>query len=185
MAMPEPATGGARAHDRSRTSGRPRLLARLVLWSALAFLLNLAWELAQVRLYALWDTTSGLGIASALLHCSLGDMLIALAMYAIAAVALRRWDWPASRPWTGGAIVVVGATAFTAWSEWYNVYRAGNWGYAAGMPLIFGIGVSPLLQWIIVPVAIVGVFRALDPTLFGTRTSREPVSAPRHGERQT
>jgi hypothetical protein len=106
-------------------------------------------------------------------------------MYVVAAVALRRGDWPASRPWAGAAIVVIGATSFTAWSEWYNVYRAGNWGYAAGMPLIFGIGVSPLLQWIIVPVAIVGVFRALDPTLFGTRTSREPVSAPRHGERQT
>ena len=46
---------------------------------------------------------------------------------------------------------VIGAMAFTAWSEWYNVYRAGNWGYTASMPLVFGIGFSPLLQWLILP----------------------------------
>ena len=155
------------------------MFARVALWSALAFLLNLAWETAHVRLYTLWDASSGPVIAAALFHCSLGDMLIALAMYAVAGLALRRADWLAARPWAGGAIVVVGATAFTAWSEWYNVYRAGNWGYAARMPLIFGIGISPLLQWIILPAAIVGAFRALDPVLFGTRTSREPMSA--HG----
>lgn len=60
-------------------------------------------------------------------------------------------DWPASRPWMGGVIVVLGAIAFTAWSEWYNVYRAGNWGYKAGMPMIFGIGLAPLLRWLILP----------------------------------
>ena len=144
----------------------------------LAFALNLAWETAHVRLYTVWEETSGV-IARALLHCSLGDVLIALAMYATAGIALWRADWPTSRPWAGGAIVVVGATAFTAWSEWYNVYRAGNWGYAAGMPLIFGIGLSPLLQWITLPAAMVGAFRALDPVLFGTQTSREPL--PAHG----
>jgi len=51
--------------------------------------------------------------------------------------------------------------------------------HAAGMPLILGIGVSPLLQWIVLPVAIVGVFRSLDPMLFGAQASREPLSA--HG----
>jgi hypothetical protein len=185
VAIPGPATGRACGHDLSRASGTPRLLARAVLGSTLAFLANLAWETAQVRLYTLWDSTSGVGIASALLHCSLGDMLIALAMYAVAAVALRRGDWPGSRPWAGGAIVVIGATAFTAWSEWYNVYRAGNWGYAADMPLIFGIGVSPLLQWVILPMAIVGVFRVLDRVLFATREPREPLSAAGHRKRPT
>ena len=60
--------------------------------------------------------------------------------------------------------------AFTAWSEWYNVYRAGNWGYTASMPMIFGIGLSPLLQWLILPPAMVGAYRKLGPVLFGHRT---------------
>ena len=103
----------------------------------------------------------GLRIAWAVFHCSLGDVVIALAMFALAGMALRRADWPASRPWAGGAIVVIGAMAYTVWSEWHNVYRAGSWGYAASMPLIFGIGLSPLLQWLILPPAMVVAYRKL------------------------
>ena len=96
--------------------------------------------------------------------------MIALTMFVLAGIALWRADWPASRPWTGSVIVVIGAMAFTAWSEWYNVYRAGNWGYTASMPMIFGIGLSPLLQWLILPPAMVGAYRKLGPVLFGHRT---------------
>jgi hypothetical protein len=112
-------------------------VARAGLWSALAFVLNLVWEIAQVRLYTIWAAADGMSVAWALLHCTLGDVMIALVMFALAGAVLWRADWPASRPWTGGAIVVIGAMAFTAWSEWYNVYRVGNWGYTASMPTDF------------------------------------------------
>lgn len=142
-------------------------MALASLRSALAFVLNLTWEIAHVRLYTIWAAGDGISVAWALLHCSLGDVLIALAMFGLAGIALRRVDWPASRPWTGGAIVVIGAIAFTAWSEWYNVYRAGNWGYTASTPMIFGIGLSPLVQWMVLPPARVGAYRTLTPVLFG------------------
>ena len=145
-------------------------MARAGLWSALAFVLNLAWEIAHVRLYTIWAEADGTGVAWALLHCSIGDVVIALTMFVLAGIALWRADWPASRPWTGSVIVVIGAMAFTAWSEWYNVYGAGNWGYTASMPMIFGIGLSPLLQWLILPPAMVGAYRKLGPVLFGHRT---------------
>jgi len=147
-------------------------MTRAGLWSALAFVLNLAWEIAQVRLYTLWAEADGLTVAWSLFHCSVGDVMIALALFALAGLALRRADWPASRPWAGGAIVVSGALAYTAWSEWYNVYRAGSWAYTASMPLIFGIGLSPLLQWLILPPVMVVAYRTLAPVLFGGNTSR-------------
>ena len=155
--------------------GTRGVLARAVLWSALAFALNLTWEIAQVRLYTIWAATDGMSVAWALLHCALGDVVIALAMFALAGIVLWRADWQASRPWTGGAIVVIGATAFTVLSEWYNVYRAGNWGYTASMPMIFGIGISPLLQWLILPPMMVGAFRFLGPLVFGLHSSRSPI----------
>ncbi len=151
-------------------------VARAGLWSALAFLLNLAWEIAQVTLYTIWTEADGMGVAWALLHCSIGAVLIALAMFALAGIILRRADWPASRPWAGGTIVAIGALAYTAWSEWYNVYRAGSWGYTASMPLIFGIGVSPLLQWLILPPVLVLAYRMLEPLLFRRNSSRSAIA---------
>ena len=147
-------------------------MARAGLWSALAFVLNLTWEIAHVRLYTIWTAADGMTVAWALLHCSLGDVVIALAMFALAGIALRRADWPASRPWAGGAVVVIGAMAYTAWSEWYNVYRTGAWSYTPDMPTIYGIGLSPLLQWLINPPVIVVAYRALLPVLFGKSGGR-------------
>ena len=164
-----------------RTMAASGMIARAGLWSALAFVLNLAWEIAHVRLYAIWAAADGMTIAWSLLHCTVGDVLIALAMFALAAIALRRADWPASRPWAGGIMVVIGAMAFTAWSEWYNVYRTGNWRYAASMPMILGIGVSPLLQWLILPPVMVGAYRRLGPVLFACQSSQSPI-ATRHTE---
>ena len=37
----------------------PGVMARAGLWSVLAFALNLAWEIAQVRLYTLWAEADG------------------------------------------------------------------------------------------------------------------------------
>ena len=141
----------------------PGVLARAGLWSALAFVLNLTWEIAHVRLYTIWAAGDGMSVAWALLHCTLGDVVIALAVFALAGIVVWRTDWPASRPWAGSAIAVIGAVGFTAWSEWYNVYRLGSWGYTASMPMIFGIGLSPLLQWLILPPVMVGAYRRLWP----------------------
>ncbi len=152
-------------------------MVRAALWSVLAFALNLAWEIAHVRLYTLWAEADGLTVAWSVFHCTLGDVLIAFALFALAGMALRRADWPASRPWTGSAMVVTGAMAYTAWSEWYNVYRAGSWGYTASMPLIFGIGLSPLLQWLILPPVLVLAYRTLGPLLFGRNSPRDPIPA--------
>ena len=153
------------------------LMARAGLWSALAFVLNLVWEIAQVRLYTIWAEADRLSVAWALFHCSVGDVLIALALFALTGIVLWRADWPASRPRTGGVMVVAGALAFTAWSEWYNVYRAGNWGYTTSMPTIFGIGLSPLLQWLILPPVLVLAYRMLGPVLFGGHNSRSQTTA--------
>ena len=138
-----------------------RAVARAGLWSALAFLFNLAWEIAHVRLYTIWAAADGKTVAWSLLHCTLGDVLIALATFALAGLALWRADWPLSRPWAGGAIAVAGAMIFTAWSEWYNVSRTGAWSYTSDMPTIYGVGLTPLLQWLFIPPLLVVAYRRM------------------------
>lgn len=143
-----------------------RIFVLAGLWAALAFALNLLWEIAQLRLYTIWLAADRMSIAWALLHCTLGDVVIAIALFALAGIVLRRADWPAWCPWTGGAIVVLGAIIYTAWSEWFNVYRVASWGYTVSMPMIFGIGLAPLLQWLLLPPVMVAAYRKLRSLLF-------------------
>ncbi len=120
-------------------------------WAGFALVLNLAWEIAQLPLYTLSSSGTSREIAFAIVHCTVGDVLIAIACFAVAAVATRRADWPVTQPLTGGVVAMLFGLGYTAVSEWWNVYQAGSWSYAPAMPLLFGIGLAPLLQWVVIP----------------------------------
>lgn len=168
-------------------------LARLGIWSVIAFVLNLTWEIFHVRFYTLWETVDGYQLAWSLIHCTLGDALIALVVFIVAGMVLKCSDWPRTHPLAGGLLVVSGTMAYTAWSEWFNVYRLGSWGYTESMPLIFGVGLSPLLQWLVLPPLMIIVFRKLAPSLLdrnncGSRLSwKKPWFTPviRDGDTRT
>jgi hypothetical protein len=132
-------------------------LRRLALWAALAAALHALWEIAQLPLYALWSEADRTRIVAYVAHCIAGDMLIATLTFLVVAAVLRRLDWPRARPWSGGGLLVMAGFAYTVFSEWYNVYRVGAWSYAPQMPLVAGIGLTPLLQWLIVPTVMVVV----------------------------
>ena len=91
-------------------------------------------------------------------HRVLG-LAVTVTMTAVLPVALSDADWPVSHPWFGGSIVVSLGLAYTGYTEWYSVYQAGYWGYKASMPLVFGIGLAPLLQWVFIPVCAVSIIR--------------------------
>ena len=155
------------------------LLKRAGIWVALSFAVHLAWEVAQLPLYSLADE-SGVALAYAVLHCTAGDALIAGGAYLLAAFALRESDWPVTRPWSGAIIVIPFGVIYTAWSEWDNVYRAGNWAYASGMPLVLGIGLAPLLQWIVVPALVLVLVRGVRAP---QNAARDPLNGNFQGDR--
>ena len=136
------------------------ILEGVLVWAALSFALNLAWEVVQLPLYTIAATGTPTQLAYAVLHCTSGDALIAAAAFVLAGVALLAAAWPSSRPFTGGAIAMAFGLAYTAYSEWYNVYVAGTWAYSAAMPQVFGIGLAPLLQWIVVPALSLAIIRS-------------------------
>lgn len=120
-------------------------------WTAIAFALNLLWEIGQIRLYTIYQDGDLATIAYAIAHCTVGDAMIAFACYLVAAGLTRDLAWPVHRPAAGIAIAVVSGLAYTVFSEWLNVSVRGSWAYAESMPRISGIGVAPLLQWLLVP----------------------------------
>ena len=58
--------------------------------------------------------------------------------------------WP-TRYW-GTCVVSIGTgVAYTVLSEWYNTTVLRAWAYSDLMPQVWGIGISPVAQWVFVP----------------------------------
>ena len=111
---------------------------------------NLAWEMAQLPLYALWRTgTPGEKVFDGI-HCTAGDLPIALASLTLGLVLAGDRDWPVHRFRAVAAATLVIGVTYTAFSEWLNIVVRKSWAYSDLMPVIdvFGVrvGVSPLLQ---------------------------------------
>lgn len=115
---------------------------------------HLVWEVAQLPLYGIWDEGSTRQIAFAVVHCTGGDLLIALSALVAALILAGSADWPASRFRAVAVLTVTIGVGYTVFSEWLNVSVRGAWSYSPRMPTLppFGTGLSPLLQWLVVPI---------------------------------
>lgn len=91
-------------------------------------------------------------------RASAWDMVISFASYAAASVVARDVVWPNKLRAIPLAIYLVTGIAITIAIEGWAV-ELGRWKYAREMPAIGGIGLAPLLQWIVIPIAIVGIVR--------------------------
>jgi hypothetical protein len=115
---------------------------------------SLAWESAQLPLYTIWAAGRPAELLYAVLHCTLGDVLIAAGALGLA-LAIAGGGWPGSaRAYRAvAACAVAFGLGYTVYSEWLNVAVRQSWAYAPGMPRVppLGTGLAPLLQWIVVP----------------------------------
>ena len=103
-------------------------------------------------LYTLWWTGTQHDVVIALIHCTGGDILITTATLAAAVVLARLFHWPAFGWCMVFTAIILGA-AYTVFSEWLNVAIRQSWSYTTAMPVLplFGTGLTPLLQWLVVP----------------------------------
>lgn len=117
--------------------------------------LNLAWEIAQLPLYTLWEEAAPAFKAYAVVHCTIGDALIGTSALALALLLTRARDPGAWRWGAIAALTVATGVGYTIFSEWLNTVVRAGWVYAAAMPTVrigaLEIGLSPLAQWLVVP----------------------------------
>jgi hypothetical protein len=114
---------------------------------------HLAWEVVQLPLYTIWSTATLGERAFAVLHCTGGDILIALSALTASLVLIGDSTWP-SHGFRGVCVLTVAlGIGYTIYSEWLNAGVRGNWTYSDWMPTLpwIGTGVSPLLQWVVIP----------------------------------
>jgi L-cystine uptake protein TcyP (sodium:dicarboxylate symporter family) len=95
-------------------------------------------------------------------RAALWDVAMSGTAYAAAALAVRRPQWiHERRPLALIVYVVVGLGITIAVER--SALATGRWHYAPDMPTLGGIGFTPLLQWIIVPLLFVAISRAIIP----------------------
>jgi hypothetical protein len=108
------------------------------------------WEWAHLPLYTLWAEKGPVASYWAAAHCTVGDMILAFmtAWLTFLACALV----PAWRSWAAAATgLVMAGVAATALMEVISAQWLARWAYSAAMPQVFGIGLSPLVQWSVTP----------------------------------
>ena len=106
-------------------------------------------------LYTIWNEGTWAQIVFAAVHCTGGDILIALTALTLALMLVGTSAWPRERFEAVAATTIVLGVAYTSFSEYLNVVIRAAWAYSGLMPVVrlgnLEIGVSPLLQWFIVP----------------------------------
>lgn len=144
-----------RVVEPARTSAES-WLSGLRLYLIFVALGNLLWETAHLPLYTIWRDGTVRVLAVAVVHCTAGDVLIAIAAL-VAGLLVAGNGWPDRRVAYSRvtlAAVAIGLT-YTVFSEWLNIVVRRSWAYSELMPVIplANAGLSPVLQWMVVPLA--------------------------------
>ena len=122
-----------------------------------SFLLHFVWEFIQAPTYSgmvdmpHWD---GIKMCTS---ATFGDVGFALTAFWITSLASRSRQWIyAPRAWQVLVFLAVGI-GLTIGFEYYYTQISLRWTYSELMPQVppFGTGLSPLLQWIVIPLLVI------------------------------
>lgn len=124
-----------------------------------ALLLNYPWEFLQVPLFADMPQTAHWDAIRTCTRATLGDAVIMLIAYWAVGLVARNRSWVLS-PSTArilmfaatGVLITIAIEMLAVAGIWL-----GGWRYSSLMPVVPGIGVglSPLLQWVVLPPLVV------------------------------
>ena len=122
--------------------------------------LHFAWEMVQAPAFDDFAASAWAGTLRCLV-AALGDLLIASGAYVVTGMAVRNLAWPIDPRWRLPAAmwVALGLFVTIVFERW--ALAQGRWSYGAEMPVIAGVGLLPLLQWLVVPALSLAVVRRL------------------------
>ncbi len=125
-----------------------------------AFLLNFLWEVQQMPFFELsdlscWERTRNCTLAT------FGDVLIALTGFWTVAFFSKSRYWFRQSKWWQLSIFILVSLVITIIFEVLATGVLNRWEYANIMPRlpVLGTGLTPILQWIILPLIIVWFVR--------------------------
>jgi hypothetical protein len=140
---------------RNPADGGALWLRALRRYFAFAIPAHLVWEVAQLPLYTIWYEDPPGKVAFAAIHCTGGDVMITSASLLGALLLFGNRRWPEERYIAVATPAILAGVAYTIFSEWHNTEVRNSWAYSSLMPTLpgLGTGLSPLLQWFVIPIA--------------------------------
>ena len=143
-----------------------------------SFLLHFVWEFLQVPTYAgMAEMAHWQGIKLCT-STTIGDVGFALTAFWTASLVARTRHWIGRQGALPVLVFLAAGIALTIGFEFYYTQVTQRWTYSDLMPLVppLGTGLSPLLQWIVIPPIVLWLSRR---HLAGsdTRTARDHVSS--------
>jgi len=120
-----------------------------------ALLLNFPWEILQAPLFTGMADSRHAEVVYGCTQATLGDLVITLIAHGTVVLGTRDSNWVMA-PSTLQLVLFIGVgVAITAVIERLamNGHWLQTWNYGPGMPVVpeIGIGVLPLLQWVLLP----------------------------------
>jgi hypothetical protein len=116
-----------------------------------AFLLNFVWEMLQMPLFALPPAdTPYWPVIKMCAAATVADGFIMLIAYWTASAFARSRYWFVAAERGHVLIFLITGLAITSAIELIAT-EMGVWKYSSLMPVLFGVGISPFMQWVIPP----------------------------------
>jgi len=141
----------------------------------LSFFLNFSWEVVHTYFYTLKDSDFN-AMLYGWLHCTFGDVMITLASFWLVSLMARNRRWFLELNMRNFAGFVMIGVIYTLFSELTNVQIFRSWGYNESMPVIplVRVGLTPVLQWLVIPSATIFLLRCRLLPLLETARNHPP-----------
>ena len=110
---------------------------------------HLAWEIAQLPLFTLW--TARWRAQLCIVGLAMWRSLPLPSCWHSPVLELRTGRFGVASRWPVSLLCC--PVGYTAYSEYLKTVVRQSWAYSPAVPTLLGVGLSPLAQWIIVPVA--------------------------------
>jgi hypothetical protein len=133
----------------------------LIWYTLFSFLLFSAWEWYQTPFFI--DISQEINtIVWYRFHCTVGDMMILTTTVILTSLLFRDLQWLFHPTRKHYLIVSIMGLSYTMFSEYRNVYIVNSWSYSPLMPKVFGIGMLPIVQWILLPSMILYIVKRVQ-----------------------
>lgn len=125
------------------------------------FLTHFVWEMLQVPLFAGMAEAPHSSVVWLCIRATGGDVFILLTSYWFSSLVWGNRQWLREGDRKPAITLVITALIVTVVMEWLATGPLERWEYANSMPMIplVGIGLSPLLQWLLLSPLIIWLTR--------------------------